>query len=163
MKKLRYILPLVGIFVLGLTAAVTAMGQPVRPVATTVATGTLPAPAHAVIVAPGATGTSAGVVVVSEVRMVKFDLAPGGAFPWHQHPGPVWATVTRGTLTFYSAGCDAQVYPTGTTFFDPGNLTHTARNEGSEPVEVMATFMFPKDAGAASVPQPAPGTCAIEV
>ena len=162
-KKLWYCLPLVGVLALGLAVGVGTAAQPARPVATTIATGTLPAPAHAVIVAPGAAGTAAGVVDVSEVRTVKFELAPGGAFPWHQHPGPVWAVVIRGTLTFYSAACDGQAYPAGSTFFDPGNVTHTARNEGDEPVEVIATFMFPAGAGAASVPQADPGTCPFEV
>jgi quercetin dioxygenase-like cupin family protein len=162
MKKLQYGLPLVGVFALGLTAGVVAAGQPARPVVTTIATGSLPAPAHAVIVARGEMGAVAGVADVSEVRVVKFALAPGGALPWHQHPGPVWVVVTRGTLTFYSAACDAHPYPAGSAFFDPGNLTHTARNEGDEPVEFIATFMFPADAGAASVPQPIPGSCPFE-
>ena len=162
-NKLWYRLPLVGVFALVLTAGMVAADQPARPVATTMATGALPAPAHAVIVAPGAMGTIAGVADVGEVRVVKFELAPGGAFPWHQHPGPVWAVVTRGTLTFYSAACDGQPYPAGSTFFDPGNVTHTARNEGDEPVEVIATFMFPKDAGAASVPHQDPGICPFQV
>lgn len=164
MKNLRYSLPLlvVAIVATGLTVGVVGAAQPARPVATTMATGTLPTPAHAVIVAQGEMGTVAGMADVSEVRVVKFDLAPGGAFPWHRHPGPVWVVVTRGTLTFYTAACDAHPYPAGSAFFDPGNLTHTARNEGDEPVEVIAAFMFPADAGAASVPQPAPGSCPIE-
>jgi quercetin dioxygenase-like cupin family protein len=164
MKDVRYGPPLlvVAVFAMGLTGGVVVAGQPARPVATTVATGTLATPAHAVIVAQGEMGTVASTVDVSEVRVVKFELAPGGAFPWHQHPGPVWAVVTRGTLTFYSAACDAHPYPPGSTFFDPGNVTHTARNEGDEPVEVIATFMFPAAAGAASAPQPAPGSCPIE-
>jgi quercetin dioxygenase-like cupin family protein len=165
MKKLRYglySLPLLGVFALGLTAGVVVAGQPAVPVATTIATGTLPAPAHAVIVAHSENGAVAGMADVSEVRVVKFELAPGGAFPWHQHPGPVWVVVTRGTLTFYTAACDAHPYPAGSAFFDPGNLTHTARNEGTEPVEVIATFMFPADAGAASVPQPNAGTCSFD-
>jgi quercetin dioxygenase-like cupin family protein len=166
MKYRRYAVPLLAgvIFALGLGAGVIA-GQPARPVATPIAAGTLAAPAHAVVVLEDAMGTvAARVADVSEVRVVKFELAPGGAFPWHQHPGPVWVVVTQGTLTFYSAACDAHPYPAGSTFFDPGNLTHTARNEGSEPVEVIATFMFPADAGtAASIPQPAPASCAVEV
>ena len=165
MTKFRYILPLVGVFALGLTAGALAASQPVRPVATTLATGALPAPAHAVVVVEGAMGTiAARVADVREVRVVKFELAPGGAFPWHQHPGPVWVAVTKRTLTYYSTSCDAHPYAAGTTFFDPGNVTHSARNEGSEPVELIATFMFPADAGpAASIPQPNPGTCPIEV
>ena len=164
MKNVRYVLPLlvVAVFSMGLTVGAVVAAQPARPVATTVATGTLATPAHAVIVAQGEMGTVAGMADVREIRLVKFELAPGGAFPWHQHAGPVWVVVTRGTLTFYSAACDVHPYPAGSAFFDPGNLTHTARNEGDEPVEVIATFMFPADAGAASVPQPAPGSCPIE-
>jgi len=165
MKHRRFTMPLLAlaVFGLGLTAGVVA-GQPARPVATPVASGALPESAHAVIVRPGATGTLARVVDVKEVRVVRFELVPGGAFPWHQHPGPVWVVVTKGTLTFYSAACEAAAYPAGSAFFDPGNLTHTARNEGTEPVEVLATFMFPADAGpAASIPQPPPATCSIEV
>ena len=164
MTRMRFMLPLAGVFVLGLGAGALAAGQPARPVPTTLATGTLPEPAHTVVVVEGAMGaTAARVTDVREVRVVKFELAPGGAFPWHQHPGPVWVVVTRGTLTFYSAACEAHPYPAGSSFFDPGNLTHTARNEGSEPLEIIATFMFPADAGAASVPQPAPASCPIEV
>lgn len=163
----RYALPVLAaaVFALGLGVGVVVAAQPPRPVATTIASGNLPAPAHAVVVVEGAVGpVAARVADVAEVRVVKFELVPGGAFPWHQHPGPVWVVVTKGALTFYSAGCEASVYPVGSTFFDPGNLTHTARNEGSEPVEVIATFMFPANAGPApSIPQPAPATCGIEV
>ncbi len=165
-KMLRYIapfVPLVGVIAFGLTAALVGATQLPRPVATPVASGTLPSPAHAVIVAQGEMGTVAGMADVSEVRLVKFDLAPGGAFPWHQHPGPVWAVVTQGTLTFYSAACDARPLSAGSVFFDPGNLTHTARNESDEPVEVIATFMFPAEAGAASVPHSASESCPLEV
>ena len=166
MQHRRYAIPLlaVTVFALGLSVGVVVAGQPARPVATPIATGTLPTPAHAVIVAHGEMGTVAGVADVSEVRVVKFELAPGGAFPWHQHPGPVWVIVTRGTLTYYDAACHPHPYPAGSAFFDAGNLTHTALNEGSEPVEVIATFMFPANAGAApSVPQPAPASCPIDV
>ena len=164
MKNVRYVLPLllVAVFAMGLSVGVVVAAQPARPVATPVATGTLATPAHAVIVASGEMGTVAGMADVSEVRLVKFELAPGGAFPWHQHPGPVWVVVTQGTLTFYSAACHPHPYPAGSAFFDPGNLTHTARNEGEEPVEVIATFMFPADVGAPSVPHQAPGSCPIE-
>lgn len=164
MKHLRYGIPLlvVAVFATGLTVGGVAAKQPARPVATTLATGTLATPAHAVIVAQGELGTVAGMADVSEVRVVTFELAPGGAFPWHQHAGPVWVVVTRGTLTFSSAACDVQTYPAGSAFFDPGNLTHTARNEGDEPLEVLATFMFPAGAGGASVPHPAPASCPIE-
>jgi quercetin dioxygenase-like cupin family protein len=148
----------------GLAAGVAVASQPPRPVATPIAGGTLASAAHTMTIAPSATGTAASVAEVADVRMARFELAPGGAFPWHQHPGPVWVIVTRGTLTYYSAACQAHPYPAGSVFFDPGNLTHTAVNEGSEPVEILATFLFPANAGpAASLPQPDPGTCPFRV
>jgi len=165
MRNVRYVLPVlvVAVFAMGLTVGAVVAAQLPRPVPTTIATGTLETPAHAVIVSHGEMGTVAGMADVREVRMIRFELAPGGAFSWHQHPGPVWVIVTRGALTFYSAACDAHRYPAGSAFFDPGNLTHTARNDGDEPLEVIATFMFPADAGAApSVPHQAPGSCPIE-
>jgi quercetin dioxygenase-like cupin family protein len=138
----------------------TFAGQPPRPVAMPIASGTLASPAHTMTIAHSMAGTAASVSEISDVRVIRFELAPGGAFPWHQHPGPVWVIVMRGTLTFYSAACEAHPYPAGSAFFDPGNLTHTALNEGSEPVEILATFLFPANAGpAASMPQPDPGTC----
>jgi hypothetical protein len=112
MKNIRYGLSLLlaAVFAMGLAIGVVA-AQPARPVATTIGTGTLPASAHAVIVAQGEMGTVAAMADVSEVRVVKFELAPGGAFPWHQHPGPVWAVVTLGTLMVYGAACEGLHYP----------------------------------------------------
>jgi quercetin dioxygenase-like cupin family protein len=166
LRNVRYgrLLLAVSAVAVGLTAGVVVAGQPPRPVTTPVASGTLASAAHTMTIAHGAVGTAASVAEVSDVRLVRFTLAPGGAFPWHQHPGPVWVIVTRGTLTFYSATCQSHAYPTGSAFFDPGNLTHTALNEGSEPVEIIATFLFPANAGsAASIPQPAPATCPVDV
>jgi quercetin dioxygenase-like cupin family protein len=162
MRSVRISLPLLGAAIVAVAVGGTVAAQPARPVATTLASGSLPTPAHTMVVQHGEMGTVAGMADVREVRVVKFELSPGGAFPWHQHPGPVWVVVTRGVLTFYSAGCDARPHPVGSAFFDPGNLTHTARNEGDEPVEVIATFMFPADAGAASVPHAHSARCHIE-
>ena len=164
MTHVRFGLGLLAVTViaLGIGAGMVVAAQPPRPVGTMLATGTLSTPVHAVFVAAGVMGTVARVADVSEVRVFTFELAPGGAFPWHQHPGPVWVVVTQGTLTYYDAACHPHPYPAGSAFFDPGNLTHTARNEGAEPLEVLATFMFPAGAGAASVPQPAPEGCPIE-
>lgn len=98
---------------------------------------------------------------VSQVRVVRFTVTPGGYFGWHQHGGPVWAVIVSGTLTYYSGddpACTPVTYPAGSTFMDPGNHTHNARNEGSEDVVVYATFMLP-EGGAVRIDMPAPGNC----
>ena len=92
----------------------------------------------------------------------QLTIAPGGHTGWHTHPGPAWVIVTQGTVTYYDAACNAHAYPAGSALFDVGTLTHTARNEGGEPLEIIATFMFPTHAEAVSIPQPAPASCPIE-
>ena len=95
---------------------------------------------------------------VSNIVMVKFVLEPGGTFGWHQHGGPVWAVVTSGTLTLYDEACQPEIVSAGEAFLDGGNHTHNAFNEGSEPVEIHATFMLPTG-GEARIDVPDPGTC----
>src|SRR5262245_30188705 len=36
-----------------------------------------------------------------DVVVQRHDYAPGANTGWHQHPGPIFITVTQGTLTFY--------------------------------------------------------------
>ena len=166
MKGARYRIPLLAaaVLALGVGVGMVAAGQPTRPVATTIAAGSREVPAHTVIVAQDERETRASVVDVAQVRTLRITLAPGGAFPWHQHPGPVWVIVTHGTLTYYDAACRPHAYPAGSVFFDRGTVTHTARNEGAEPLEVISTFMLPADASeAVTIPYPAPPSCPIEV
>jgi len=98
---------------------------------------------------------------VSNINIVKYTVAPGGYFGWHQHSGPVWVVVASGTLTYYGAEdptCTGQAFSAGSAFLDAGNHTHNARNETSAPVEVYATFMLPAG-GPVRVDMPDPGVC----
>jgi quercetin dioxygenase-like cupin family protein len=98
---------------------------------------------------------------ISRITMSKVTFAPGGDAGWHQHSGPVWVVVASGTLTFYEGDdphCTGVVYPAGSAFMDPGNHTHTARNEGSENLVIYVVFMTP-EGGATRIDVPAPGNC----
>jgi quercetin dioxygenase-like cupin family protein len=98
---------------------------------------------------------------VTRIFMVKYLVEPGGSFGWHQHGGPLWVVVTAGTLHFYSGEdpeCQAQVFPTGSAFLDPGDHTHFARNEGDTLLEVHVAFMLPTG-GPPRIDVPAPGNC----
>ena len=96
---------------------------------------------------------------VTDVRLVKFSVAPGGTFGWHRHGGPVWVIVASGTLTIYNgddATCTPHIYGAGSAFLDPGDHTHLGKNETSNPVEIYATFMLP-NGGEPRLDAPDPG------
>ncbi|HEX5588954.1 MAG TPA: cupin domain-containing protein [Candidatus Limnocylindrales bacterium] len=89
-------------------------------------------------------------------------IAPGGHTGWHSHPGPVFVTITAGTMTFYDAddpSCTPGTYATGDSFVDPGGgHVHIARNEGAVNLVLYATYLVP--VGAAIRTDVAdPGTC----
>lgn len=100
---------------------------------------------------------------VSKITVIRYTIAPGGVFGWHQHGGPLWATVVSGSLTFYHGDdptCTGEVYPAGSVFMDSGNHTHNARNEGAENLVVIVTFMLP-EGGAPRIDVPNPGNCSF--
>jgi quercetin dioxygenase-like cupin family protein len=124
-----------------------------------IASGTLP---EAV---PAKFKTETGIVQsdVSKITVIRYTIAPGGVFGWHQHGGPLWATVASGNLTVYHGDdptCTGEIYPAGSVFMDSGNHTHNARNEGSENLVVLVTFMLP-EGGAPRVDVPNPGNCSF--
>jgi quercetin dioxygenase-like cupin family protein len=98
---------------------------------------------------------------VKNIVMVKFTLDPNGTFGWHQHSGPVWVIVSRGTLSIYDGDdttCTPHIYGAGSAFIDPGSDTHLGINETNEPVDVYATFMLP-EGGAPRLDAEDPGLC----
>ena len=97
----------------------------------------------------------------SRITISRVTFAPGGDAGWHQHSGPVWVVVASGSLTFYEGDdptCTGEVFPKGSAFMDPGNHTHTARNEGSGNLVIYVVFMTP-EGGATRIDVPAPGNC----
>jgi quercetin dioxygenase-like cupin family protein len=137
----------------GTSKATPASGLAIEPIAS----GSLPDPVGAKF------KTQSGVVHtdVTKITMIKQTITQGGSTGWHQHGGPLWVVVASGTVTLYDGDdptCTGVAYPQGSTFMDPGNHTHIARNEGSENVVVYVTFMLP-EGGATRIDVPAPGNC----
>jgi quercetin dioxygenase-like cupin family protein len=98
---------------------------------------------------------------VSRVEMIKYTVVPGGYFGWHQHGGPVMGAIAAGELTFYDGddpSCTGTVYSAGSGFFETGDHTHIARNEGTVDVVVYTAYMLPQGA-AVRVDMPNPGVC----
>jgi hypothetical protein len=59
----------------------------------------------------------------TDVVVQRHDYQPGATTGWHQHPGPVFITVTQGTLTFYERDdptCSPNVVSAGQGYVDTG-------------------------------------------
>jgi quercetin dioxygenase-like cupin family protein len=79
----------------------------------------------------------------AEVITIQAALEPGASLPWHLHPGPVTAVITKGALSIYQAdGCKVE-YAAGDAVFVPRGMVHFERNEGAEVLEFVATFVVP--------------------
>lgn len=89
-------------------------------------------------------------------------IAPGGHTGWHSHPGPVFVTISAGTMTFYDADdptCSAGTFETGDSFVDRGGgHVHIARNEGAADLVLYATYLVPVGAPIRT-DAPNPGVC----
>jgi quercetin dioxygenase-like cupin family protein len=98
---------------------------------------------------------------LSDVYMLENQIAPGGTFGWHSHPGPSLVIVKTGALTLYKGDdptCTPQVIPAGSGFVDDGGDVHLVRNEGSVETDVFVVSLVP--AGfQRRIDQPSPGNC----
>ena len=102
---------------------------------------------------------------VSDVVVQQITIAPGGHTGWHSHPGPVVVVVTAGELTYYPANdakCRPHTYSAGETFIDPGRgNVHIARNEGTVPMQLYATYLDVPVGGAFRIDAADPGNCSF--
>jgi quercetin dioxygenase-like cupin family protein len=80
-----------------------------------------------------------------DVAQLVQDFAPGSATPFHIHPGIVVVTVLSGAITFDVNGGET-VYKEGESFVEVPNQVAQARNAGSVPTRVMASFLIPPGA-----------------
>jgi len=88
-------------------------------------------------------------------------VAAGGSSGWHSHPGPVLITVKSGTATWYNANdpdCNAMIYPPGSAFVEPANVSHYVGNNGQSDLELINTYIIPHGAPPRQE-QPQPGHC----
>jgi hypothetical protein len=75
----------------------------------------------------------------------RHDYAVGSTTGWHRHPGPVFITVTQGTLTYYmydDPNCTPHVVSAGQGFVDDGS-GHIVRNESGQPAQDVSVILAP--------------------
>ena len=80
-----------------------------------------------------------------DIVVQRHDFAPGANTGWHQHPGPIFITVTQGTLTFYESDdptCTPHVYSQGQGFVDTGD-GHIGFNRTNQPAADVAVAIAP--------------------
>jgi len=80
-----------------------------------------------------------------DIVVRRHDYAPGASTGWHQHPGPIFITVTQGQLTYYEYDdptCTPHVITAGQGFVDTGD-GHIVRNETGQPAEDISVITAP--------------------
>ena len=98
---------------------------------------------------------------VSDMQINEVTIQPGGTLGWHYHPGPSFVIVKSGTATFYMGDdpkCTPHVIPTGGTLFEPANMVHIVRNEGTVPLVNDVVQIIPTGAPRL-ISVPSPGNC----
>jgi quercetin dioxygenase-like cupin family protein len=83
-----------------------------------------------------------------DIIVRQHDYDPGSTTGWHSHPGPVFITVTKGTLTYYELDdptCTPHVVSANSpnnAFVDSGN-GHVVRNETDQPAQDISVITAP--------------------
>jgi hypothetical protein len=80
-----------------------------------------------------------------DVVVRRHDYAVGSHTGWHSHPGPVFITVTQGTLTYYlydDPTCTPHTVTAPGGFVDDAR-GHMVRNESGQPAQDMSVIIAP--------------------
>ena len=79
-----------------------------------------------------------------EVVQARADFEAGASIGKHTHPGEEFGYILEGTLEFEVAGKPNAKLKAGDTFFIPAETIHAAKNVGSGPARVLATYVVEK-------------------
>lgn len=79
-----------------------------------------------------------------DIVVRQHDYAVDSTTGWHSHPGPIFITVTRGTLTYYEYDnpCTPHVVTAGHGFVDTGS-GHVVRNLSGAPAQDISVITAP--------------------
>lgn len=79
----------------------------------------------------------------TDIGADRLVIQPGGVSGWHAHPGPVFVTVTQGSVTWFNGSdplCGSRTYSTGQSFIEPAygvhNVINASNSAGAEYVAV---------------------------
>jgi quercetin dioxygenase-like cupin family protein len=77
-----------------------------------------------------------------KLRLTEVTYEPGGYTNAHHHVGPGIRCITAGELTF-TEGAKTTLYHAGDCFFEPGDVSHSARNDSAKPVVILNFELLP--------------------
>ncbi len=77
-----------------------------------------------------------------QLRVTEVTYDPGGYIGPHHHVGPGIRCITSGALT-YVVMDKSTVYHAGDCFFEPGDMSHTAKNNTQEQVVLLNFEILP--------------------
>lgn len=84
----------------------------------------------------------------TDIGADRLAIQPGGYSGWHAHPGPVFITVTQGSVVFYDGAdplCPSRTYGTGESFIESAYDVHFVKNaSASAAAEYIAVTIKPE-------------------
>jgi quercetin dioxygenase-like cupin family protein len=95
----------------------------------------------------------------------RLSVQPGGVSGWHAHPGPVFVTVTQGSIIWYDGSdplCSAHTYSAGQSFIEKAYVPHNVSNaSNSASAEFIAITIKPAgfEGPAFRLDRPEPNNC----
>jgi quercetin dioxygenase-like cupin family protein len=79
-----------------------------------------------------------------EAVVARVEVAPGGSAGWHTHPGDEITYVAEGEGVMLLAGQPPRKLVAGEGFVIPAGVVHNARNDGTQPVRLVAVYVVEK-------------------
>jgi quercetin dioxygenase-like cupin family protein len=84
----------------------------------------------------------------TDIAADRLTVQPGGLSGWHAHPGPVFVTVTQGSIIWHDgsdSACPAHTYNVGDSFIERAYGPHNVRNaSASATAEYVAITIKPE-------------------
>jgi quercetin dioxygenase-like cupin family protein len=79
------------------------------------------------------------------VRLTTVLVQPGGATPFHRHPGDQWEMVQEGEITYTVKGEVPKVLKAGDVVYIPRGTVHRNQNLSGQPVRTVQLMIVDKD------------------
>jgi quercetin dioxygenase-like cupin family protein len=79
-----------------------------------------------------------------EVKLQTVQVPPGGATPFHRHPGDQWEMIQEGEITFTIQGQEPKVLKVGDAVYIPRGTVHRNQNLTDKPARTVELVIIDK-------------------